>query len=215
MTDERRSAIALIAGSVGMIITMISHPGGKIGPAEVDHVARMLILVHSLALASIPVIFLGAWGMSRRIGGADRLAWAGLVVYAIASIAVMNAAVCDGLMAPTLMRKIVAATPETREMWQTLMNFNFQLNQAFARVYAVGSSLALVLWSVSILRYRALGRGVGVCGAVLGVATAVGICSGFLTPDRHGFGMLIFGQAIWFLIVAGEMWNFGRVAVAE
>lgn len=198
-----------------MIITMISHPGGKIGPAEVDHVARMLILVHSLALASIPVIFLGAWGMSRRIGGADRLAWAGLVVYAIASIAVMNAAVCDGLMAPTLMRKIVAATSETREMWQTLMNFNFQLNQAFARVYAVGSSLALVLWSVSILRYRALGRGVGVCGAVLGVATAVGICSGFLTPDRHGFGMLIFGQAIWFLIVAGEMWNFGRVAVAE
>ena len=95
-----------------MIITMISHPGGKIGPAEVDHVARMLILVHSLALASIPVIFLGAWGMTRRIGGADRLAWAGLVVYALASIAVMNAAVCDGLMAPVLtMRKIVAATP--------------------------------------------------------------------------------------------------------
>ena len=125
-----------------MIITMISHPGGKIGPAEVDHVARMLILVHSLALASIPVIFLGAWGMTRRIGGADRLAWAGLVVYALASIAVMNAAVCDGLMAPTMMRKIVAATPETRDMWQTLMNFNFQMNQAFARVYAVGSSLA-------------------------------------------------------------------------
>jgi hypothetical protein len=190
-----------------MIITMISHPGGKINPAEVDHVARMLILVHSLALASIPVVFLGAWGMTRSIGGPDRLAWAGLVLYALASIAVMNAAVCDGLLAPVLMRKVVAATPDTREMWQTLMNFDFQMNQAFARVYAVGSSMALLLWSVSVHRYRALGRAVAIYGVVLGVATAAAICSGFLTPDRHGFGMLIFGQAIWFLVVAAEMWS--------
>jgi hypothetical protein len=215
MTDERRSAIALIAGSVGMIITMISHPGGKISPAEVDHVARMLIVVHSLALLSIPVIFLGAWGMTRRLGGADRLAWAGLVLYALASIAVTNAAVFDGLMAPVLMRKIVAATAETRDVWLTLMNFNFQMNQAFARVYAVGSSLAVVLWSVSILRNRTLGLGVGIYGVVLGVVTVAGICSGFLTPDRHGFGMLIFGQAIWFLVVASGLWGSGKNAVVE
>jgi hypothetical protein len=207
MTDERRSAIALIAASVGMIITMVSHPGGKIAPAEVDHVARMLIVVHSLALLSVPVILLGAWGMTRRIGGADRLAWAGLVLYALASVAVMNAAVCDGLIAPTLIRKIVAATAETRDVWQTLMNFNFQMNQAFARVYAVGSSLAVVLWAVSILRYKALGWGVGIYGVVLGVVTVAGILSGYLTPDRHGFGMLVFGQAIWFLIVAGGLWR--------
>ena len=152
--------------------------------------------------------------MTRRIGGADRLAWVGLVLYGLASIAVMNAAVCDGLLAPVLMRKIVAATPETRDVWQTLMNFNFQMNQAFARVYAVGASLAVVLWSASILRYRALGMGVGIYGVVLGIVTAAAICSGYLTPDRHGFGMLIFGQAIWFLIVAGELWRFGRDAVA-
>jgi hypothetical protein len=194
---------------------MISHPGGKISPAEVDHVARMLIVVHSLALLCIPVVFLGAWGMTRRIGGADRLAWAGLVLYGLASIAVMNAAVFDGLMAPVLMRKIVAASAETRDMWQTLMNFNFQMNQAFARVYAVGSSLAVLLWSVSILRYRTLGRGVGVYGIVLGVATVAGICSGFLTPDRHGFGMLIFGQAIWFLVVAAEMWSFESSSIPQ
>jgi uncharacterized membrane protein len=138
-----------------------------------------------------------------------------LLLYAIASVAVMNAAVCDGLLAPVLIRKIVAATPETRDMWQTLMNFDFQMNQAFARVYAVGSSLALVLWSVSILRYRALGRGLGIYGVVLGVVTAAGICSGFLTPDRHGFGMLIFGQAIWFLIVSGGMWGLTAKVVTE
>ena len=190
-----------------MIITMAIHPGGRIGPAEVEHMARMLIGVHTLALLSIPVIFLGAWGMARKIGGADRLAWAGLVIFALASIAVMNAAVFDGLMAPVLMRKIVAATAETRDVWQTLMSFNFQMNQAFARVYAVGSSLAVLLWSVAILRNKVFRMGIGIYGIILGMATAGGISSGYLTPDKHGFGMLILGQAIWFFAVAAAMWG--------
>lgn len=212
MTDERRSAIALIAGSAGMIITMIFHPGGKIAPEQLDQVIRLNIAVHSLALASIPVLFLGAWGMSRRLDGGDRLAWAGLVLFALASIAVINAGTLNGLVVPKLMRQIVAATPETRGTWQMMLNYNFQVNQAFARVYAVGSSLAVVLWSISILRYRTLGRGIGIYGVVLGVVTAAAICSGFLTPDRHGFAILIFGQAIWFLLVASGMWGLGPTA---
>jgi hypothetical protein len=198
-----------------MIITMIFHPGGKIAPEQLDQVIRLNIAVHSLALASIPVLFLGAWGMSRRLDGGDRLAWAGLVLFALASIAVMNAGTLNGLVAPKLMRQIVAATPETRGTWQMMLNYNFQVNQAFARVYAVGSSLAILLWSVSILRYRTLGRGVAIYGVVLGLVTSVAICSGLLTPDRHGFAILIFGQAIWFLLVAGMMWRVGTEAVPE
>jgi hypothetical protein len=201
-TQQRDSANRRISGH-----DYNHDPGGKISPAEVDHVARMLIVVHSLALASIPVVFLGAWGMSRWLGGTDRLAWAGLVLYGLASVAVMNAAVCDGLLAPNLMKHIVSATPETRDGWQMMMNYNFQMNQAFARVYAVGASLAVVFWSLSTLRNRTLGLGVGIYGIVLGVVTAAGIVSGLLTPDRHGFGMLIFGQAIWFLLMAGKMWR--------
>jgi hypothetical protein len=207
MTDERRSSIALIAGSAGVIITMIFHPGGKIAPEQLEHFIRLNIAVHSLALLTVPVLFLGTWGMSRRLDGGDRLAWAGLVLFAFASAAVLNAGTLNGLVAPKLMRLIVAATPETRETWRMMMNFGFQMNQAFARVYAVGASLAIVLWSAALLRYKTLGMGVGVYGVVLGVVTAAAICSGLLTPDRHGFAMLVFGQAIWFLIVAGGMWK--------
>ena len=207
MTDERRSAITLIAGSAGMIITMIFHPGGKIRPEQLEHMIRLSIGVHSLALLTVPVLFLGAWGMSRRLEGGDRLAWAGLVLFAFASAAVMNAGTLNGLAAPKLMRLIEAATPETRETWRMIANFSFQVNQALARVYAVGASLAIALWSVAILRHRSLGLGVGIYGVILGLVTALAICSGLLTPDRHGFAILIFGQAIWFLIVAGEMWR--------
>jgi hypothetical protein len=207
MTDERRSGIVLIAGSAAMIITMSFHPHGKIGPEELDHVLPMLIGVHALALASIPVIFLWAWGMSRWLAAPDRLSWAGLVLFAMGSIAVMNAAVFDGLMAPYLMKQIVAATSGTRDTWQMFMKFNFQMNQAYARVYAVASSLAVVFWSVAILWKRVMGRGIAIYGCVLGAATAVGILSGLLRPDWHGFGMLILGQAIWFVIVGMGMWR--------
>src|SRR5580692_1872704 len=212
MTDERRVAITLIAGSAGMIITMIFHPGGKIAPEQLEQLIRLNIAVHSLALLTIPVLFLGAWGMSRRLDGGDRLAWAGLVLFAFASVAVMNAGTLNGLVAPKLMRLIVAATPETRETWRMIASFSFQMNQAFARVYAVGASLAIASWSVAILRYRSLGLGVAIYGVVLGLVTALVICSGLLTPDRHGFAILVFGQAIWFLVVAVEMW---RVAAPE
>ena len=87
------------------------------------------------------------------------------------------------------------------------VDYNFQLNQGFARVYAVASSLAVLLWSVASLRSRAFGRAIEIYGIILGLATASGIFSGYLTPDWHGFGMLIFGQAIWFLAVAKEMWR--------
>lgn len=187
-----------------MIITMAFHPQGPVGPGEVDSVVRNLIAVHSLALASLPVVFLGTWGLSRRLAAADRLAMAALVLYTLASVAVMNAAVFDGLVAPNLIRKILAATPETREGWRTVSHYNFQMNQAFARLYAVASSLAIVLWSASILRGGALNRGVGIYGCVLGPITVIGVFAGLLNPDVHGFGLIIFGQALWF-IVAGAL----------
>ncbi|HEV3375068.1 MAG TPA: hypothetical protein VG051_05140 [Candidatus Acidoferrum sp.] len=209
MTDDRRSGVALIAGSAGMIITMILHPTGKVGPEGIDAMVRMLVGVHALALASMPVVFLGAWGLSRRVASADRLAMMALVLYAFATVAVMNAAVFDGLVAPNLIRQIVfthdTATAGTSEGWRLAFNYNSQLNQAFARVYAVASSMAILLWSVVIVRDRALARGVGIYGCVLGAITVAGVFSGRLNPDVHGFGLIIFGQALWFILSGASL----------
>jgi hypothetical protein len=212
MTDERRSGIALIVGSAAMVITMAFHPHGKLNPADIDSALRMLIAVHTLALLSIPVLFLGAWGMTRWVATPDRLAWAALVLFALGSVAVMNAAVFDGLVAPNLIRPMVAATAETRDGWQSLMNYNFQLNQAFARVYAAGSSLAVVLWSVSIWRSRKMAPGLAIYGSILGAVTALATVSGLLSPTWHGFAMLILGQAIWFIGAGAQLCRAGGLA---
>jgi hypothetical protein len=158
MTDDRMSGLALIAGSAGVIITLSLHPSGRITPGQIDSVARTLVAVHSLALASLPVWFLGALGLSRRGPAPHRIATAALVLYGFGVAAMMNAVVFDGLVSPAVLREIVAASPSTSEAWHIVFNYNGSLDQAFGEVFVVASSVAIALWSISII--RTLGRGV-------------------------------------------------------
>jgi hypothetical protein len=205
MTEDRKSGLALIAGSIGLIITMALHPTGHdlLAPGQFDRIAHLIVAVHTLALASIPVMFLGTLGLSRRLATPDKVSVCALVAYGFAGIAAMNAAALSGLVAPGLARQMAAATPgsETTNLWSVLFTYNGFLNQAFAMVFVVASSVALTLWSASILRSGVLTRGVGVYGCVLGPLTVVAVLSGHLRLNVHGFGLVVLGQAIWFVIV--------------
>ena len=200
MTDERVSGLALITGSVAGIITMSLHPTGHelFEPGRFAAVAHMAIAVHALALVSLPVLFLGAVGLSRRLGG-TMLSTAGLTAYAFAAVATMNAAVASGLVAPVIGREILQAASPTLEVWKLLFHYNSAVNQAFAMVYVVASSAALVLWSSAILSTRSLPRGVAIYGCVLGPLTVFAMHIGHLRLDVHGFGMIILSQAAWFI----------------
>jgi hypothetical protein len=210
MTDDRLSGLALISGSVGTIITMSLHPTGHVAAADIEPMIRMLIVVHALALACLPVQFLGAWGLSRRVSATpDRLAVAGLVLYTFALLAVMNAAVADGLVTPSLLRQIVASagSPPAIDGWRMISRYNFYVNQAYAQVFVAASSVAIVLWSASTWRSRALTAGLGFYGCVLGPVTLLALFSGRLNLDAHGFGIVIFGQAAWFIVAGALLWR--------
>jgi hypothetical protein len=187
-----------------MIITMAVHPHGAISPAQVESMARNLTIVHSLALASLMVLFLGALGLAQRVKSADRLDVAALVLFAFASVAVMSAAVMDGLVAPNILRRLVEAGAGAGESWRIVFRYNFEINQAFARLYAVTSSIAIILWSISMLKNRALARGLGIYGCVIGPVAVLAVASGHLGMDVHGFGAVVLGQAIWF-VTAGVL----------
>jgi hypothetical protein len=201
MTDDRMSGLALIAGSAGVIITLSLHPSGPIRPEQIDSVVRMLVIVHSLALASLPLWFLGALGLSRRGPTTDRIAISALVLYGFGMLAVMNSVVFDGLVSPTLLRQIVAASPATGDTWRILFSYNGIVDQAFLAVFVVASAAAIVLWSISIIRNGTLVRGVAIYGFVLGPLTLITVFSGILKHVPHASSLLIFGQIVWFMIV--------------
>ena len=85
--------IALIAGSLGGVVTMIFHPSGAdlIGPAE--HIARhnemMTVVAHSLALVSIPLSLFGYVYLSYRLGWGRAVTIAALVYFVYHALQVM------------------------------------------------------------------------------------------------------------------------------
>ncbi|MFY9527962.1 MAG: hypothetical protein WBC04_19590 [Candidatus Acidiferrales bacterium] len=52
-----------------------------------------------------------------------------------------------------------------------LFNYNFRQNQAFAQLYVAASSVAIVLWSASIMRSRTLAGGVAIHASRLSIRT--------------------------------------------
>jgi hypothetical protein len=214
MTDNRMSGWALIAGSVASIITMSLHPTGHdlFTPGKFQAVMRLGVAVHALALVSLPVLFLGACGLARHLAAAGRLAFAALVIYGFSLAAIMNAAVFSGLVDMRIASRIFDKGPEA-DAWRIAFNYTGDLNQSFALVYVVASSAAILLWSVTILRSGALARGIGIYGCILAPITVLAVLSGHLSPNVHGFGAIILGQAIWLISTAVQLCRAdGRVS---
>src|ERR1700722_8395163 len=104
MTDNRKSGIALIAGSIGIIVTMAIHPTGSasLAPAQVDHLMSLSGVAHSLAIVSVLALFLGACGLARSLAAADRISFAALVTFALACVGIFIAATVSGFIIPSI-----------------------------------------------------------------------------------------------------------------
>jgi len=208
MTDNRKSGIALIAGSIGGIITMAIHPtaGGPMSAAQVDRLALVSGIAHGLAIASVMILFLGACGLTRGIASGHRMSFAGIVVFGFACVAIFMAATVSGFIVPAIMQHMAHDVANMRT-WQIVIDSIFQINQAFARIYSVAASIAVILWSVSILKNGGLGRGVGIYGCIVSTLIIVGIGVGHLRLNVHGMAAVWFGQAIWFIVAGFQLWS--------
>jgi hypothetical protein len=203
MKDNRLGGIALIIGAVSGMITMSLHPvagAHPITPEQFEKLAMLMISVHVLAIAGIPFSFLGALALTRRLDSPGRIAVTGLVIYGLGLVAVMIAPAMSGLVGTEIIRKMIAHVPGT-EQWRTLMEYNFLINQAFAKIFVVASCTAIALWSSTIVRHRAFPIAIGIYGLLLGPVLIIAMMTGGLNLDVHGFGLIIFGQAIWFIVI--------------
>ena len=204
MTDNRLGGTALIIATVANIITMALHPTGHdlLSSASGFQLQAMLARgVHALALISMPILFLGALALSRHLNAPNRLSTIALVIYGFAMIAGMMAVTFSGFLGPGLAKHLLDTADPNKRLWEILFAYNFGLNQIFARILAVASSLSIILWSIAIRQSRALSPAVGLYGILAGTLIVVLAAPGFLRLDVHGFGLVVLLQAVWFITV--------------
>jgi hypothetical protein len=205
--------IALLIGSVGMIVTLAFHPTAHDLLSPDGQIARRYEIItmatHSLALVSFPILVFGFHGLSRGLGLDRPPVSAALIAYAFAAVAGMFAAVVSGLIAPVLTGQILGADESTGNLFQLILKYNGLLNQAFAKIVVCASSIAVVLWSGSILRISKFAQVVGLIGFVVGIASIVAFLSGHLRLNVHGFGLFIFAQSVWVILLGVFLWRSG------
>jgi hypothetical protein len=218
MTDNRLSGIAMIAGQLGLILTLSLHPSGKITPAQVDQMVHKLIAVHSIALAGLPLMILGALGLSHMLSSFDRnrLSVVAFVIYSFAIAASLSGIVIDGLVMPHLLPHLAEATQASAaassggqpavsasgEVWRALFKYNGYLDMAFVQLSLVATGIAVITWSIAMLLGRTFPRATGIYGLSLGIIALIALLSGALGAE-HALMIIVFGQATWFLIVGG------------
>ncbi|MGA8621715.1 MAG: hypothetical protein WB660_24730 [Candidatus Sulfotelmatobacter sp.] len=124
---------------------------------QVAHLSSLSAAAHSLALVSILLLFLGTCGLARRLAAADQISFAAIVTYGFAGVAVMIAGAVSGFIVPGIMKHMLRDLPSAAHQWEIVIAGIFQINQAFARIFSVGASIVIILWSVSALRNGGLG----------------------------------------------------------
>jgi len=213
MTDDRKAGIALIAGSVGGVVTMAIHPGARWAPgAQITPLAVMAGISHGIALVSIVLLFLGGCGVSRRLAAADRISFAAMVTFGFACVAVFIAGAVSGFIIPGIMKQMSRDATAAAHQWQIVMSGIFQINQAFARIYSVAASAAIILWSAAAIRNGGIGRATAIYGCVMASLTIVGIVIGHLRVDVHGMAIVGAGQMIWFILVGYQLYSRPGIA---
>ena len=210
MNDDRKSGLALITGMLGTIITMAFHPTFNDVAGQGSHAHIMMhvnVAVHALALIAMPIIFLGALGLTRRLDAPNRLAVSALVLFGFAEVAGMIGGTASGLIAPGLIRNLNAAASGQDQTWRAVLDLDGRINQSFILLYVVSSALAIVCWSAAILKGKSFGRWLGTYGCIFGPLVALAVLSGHVRLNVHGFGLVVLVEAVWFVGVGLTLWR--------
>jgi hypothetical protein len=214
MTRAQRIASALIVGITGSLVTMALHPtGGDVAREAAaggsNAVARG---AHVLAIAMQPLLAAGFLGLTLLLARRREVAVTAFVSYAIATVAVVIAAACSGLVSPRLIEAAMAADGVERAGLLAQARFAFVLNQAMAKIYVGLAAGAIVLWSAAMRGDAAFPQPLAWFGLGVGGIGVVAIVSGRLPLHVQGFGLVVLVLAAWIVGVAAALWRLPEVA---
>ena len=85
------------------------------------------------------------------------------------AVAVMVAAVINGLIGPVLTRKILEADEPTQKLLHLILLNNYLLNQGLTKVYVAATAFAVMAWSVYLWSKGKLMKAAAVIGFIVGI----------------------------------------------
>lgn len=202
MKRDLFSGIALILGALIGVGIMAAHPTAHdvTGASNPEAQAHLNVVVHAVAIAGLPLTFLGLLGLARRLGPSD-LANAALVAWGFGSVAGMGAAVASGFMASPLLLKSTQVEGPARDILHNLLQPIGLMNQGFAKVYVVAVAAGMLAWGLAIVRSGRMSKALGIAALLVGLAVLVAVVVVHMKLDVHGFGLVAIAESVWLVAV--------------
>jgi hypothetical protein len=196
----------LIASTLFLIITSLVHPtGGQMlsSPYALEHISMANRFAHGMGILGASLGLFGTVGLSRRLG-IHRLDVTGaLVMFALATSAVILAALLDGFVITRLLKGYFDMSEAAQAEARRMMTFCFYVASALTWFYVAAVSVALLLWSWAARRVG-VSRTLIWLGAFLAVAGFIGLFGGYLRVTVGQLMVIVLGQSAW-MVWAGVL----------
>jgi hypothetical protein len=203
---EKRAGIALIIFTVLLIFTMGLHPAGG-SVAHLIRITRLIVTTHAIAILALPFGWIGFWGLTRKLGTDNFWSMLAFAMISFGLIAVLIAASANGLIVPIFLQNYKDATPEVIDSIRPVLRYSFAINGAFDYIYTAAFCLAILGWSITILRTGRLPKWLGWSGIVIAIAAAAIFTFGLSAHSLQGFRVFVAAIVIWVLMAGAALYK--------
>jgi len=196
MSPKRSAGSVIIAGSLGMAITMTLHPSGG-SAAGIVQEASFIMATHALVIVSLSALVLGFIQWARTVESGRFSADAGLILFGLAAVSGFWAAIVNGFVVPMLAKRVLTASADKHASFNSLFLYSQVLNTALTQVVIAGACASVLIWSVGLIRterQRALLGTAGIAFSTLGLTM---LMSGRIRNDVHHVGLFAVGLSLW------------------
>lgn len=199
-SSEKNAGIALIIFTVLLVLTMGLHPAGG-GVEHLIRISKLIIITHSIAILSLPFGWVGFWGLTKKLGANKFWPMLSFAMITFGLFAVMIAASANGLIMPIFLQHYKDEIPQAIDSIKPVMRYSFAINGAFDYVYTWAFCLAIVGWSVTIIRTALLPKWIGWLGMVVAVTAVVIFTTGIAVHSLKGFRVFVGAVVLWIVVV--------------
>ena len=198
----RAAGALLIGGSLLEIAAMAHHPS-----VHAHDLAAVLVQlralsaasawVHGVLIALMLTVFFALTEFAWQRGITRPAIRAGLIAYAAGVVAMMGAALVDGFVTPGVATLGTGVSATDLQVTAQLLHLCILFNQALAHLGAIAMSVAIIAWSLDLLRRAGFERALGAAGIAIGLGCVAALIAGVLHLDVHGMMLVLALQAAW------------------
>lgn len=195
--------LSLFIGALMAVLTMVLHPLG----GNLEHIVKIsdvLIFSHSLAVACVPFIVFGLWGLSKLLRTPNRLATLGFFIAGFGLLAAALAGIINGMVLPQFAAHFVDSDVDKGAL-DAILDYARFFNKSLAYIFMAAITVAIFIWSILVVAKGMLNKWLGYYGLLVSLFGVVALFSKSNMTSVGPFGAFVFGMASWLLFAAAVL----------